>query len=640
MADKTEMDTTLLDDTVTFQSDPFPALLDPRILRALADLAFTHPTLVQTQAIPLILQGKDVLAKARTGSGKTAAYGLPAVQRVLSAKEVCTFLHLPGSPSSNANFRFPQQEPESKIRSLILVPTRELAQQVSTFLKNVTKYCDGLVNTVNVAGNTNAALTLSDTPDILISTPSKCLALLQAKQIGLSALSLLIIDEADLILSYGHSADLQRLLDPAQGWIPKVGVQGVLMSATMTNDVESLKGWALRSPAILTLTEPTSSSLLTQYYTTTSELDKFLLLYVLLKLKLVKGKALIFVNEVDRGYRLRLFLEQFGVKSCVLNKELPLNSRYHIVEEFNRGVYDYIIATDEVDLGDAEEEEEDSQGGGASEKAEPIGTAERKEEPVEEAEPAESSKKAQKRKASDQPVSRDKKKSRKQDKAYGVSRGIDFVAVACVINFDLPSSTSAYTHRVGRTARAGQSGLALSFVVPQSGISRDKNVLVESAKKDEKVFERIKRHAKEEMLSEIQEWDFGGRKGEIEGFRYRMEDALKAVTAKRVQEARREEVRRELLNSEKLKAHFAANPLDFSYLRHDATINPARVQSHLKHVPQYLMPKIARAPLTADAPEGQHVPFTNNRRGGRGGKFGRGGHRGGRGGAKNPLKKF
>ena len=87
------MDTTLLDDTVTFQSDPFPALLDPRILRALADLAFTHPTLVQTQAIPLILQGKDVLAKARTGSGKTAAYGLPAVQRVLMAKEVCDFLH-------------------------------------------------------------------------------------------------------------------------------------------------------------------------------------------------------------------------------------------------------------------------------------------------------------------------------------------------------------------------------------------------------------------------------------------------------------------------------------------------------------------------------------------------------------------
>lgn len=339
------------------------------------------------------------------------------------------------------------------------------------------------------------------------------------------------------------------------------------------------------------------------------------------------------------------------------------HNRYHIVEEFNRGVYDYIIATDEVDLGDAEDEEEElaaPEGEGKIEEAE---SSDLKDEPMEAEEPAESSKKAQKRKASDQPITRDKKKSRKQDKAYGVSRGIDFVAVACVINFDLPTTTRAYTHRVGRTARAGQSGLALSFVVPKSGISKDKNVLVESAKKDEKVFERIKKYAKEEMLSEIQEWDFGGRKSEVEGFRYRMEDALKAVTSKRVQEARRDEVRRELLNSEKLKvrlratcranrsytdrnvlaqAHFAANPLDFSYLRHDAAINPTRVQPHLKHVPQYLMPKIARAPLTADTPEG-HVPFTNNRRGGRGGgRGGRGGHRGGRGGAKkaNPLKKF
>ncbi|KAJ9127848.1 hypothetical protein QFC24_000132 [Naganishia onofrii] len=624
MASQPEMDTSLLDNTVTFASEPFPSLLDARILRALANMAFTHPTLVQTEAIPLILQGKDVLAKARTGSGKTAAYGLPAVQRVLSAKD---------------------QDPEAKIRSLILVPTRELAQQVAAFLRNVTKYCSEAVNVVNVAANTNTNLTLTDTPDILISTPSKCLALLQAKQISLSALSLLIIDEADLILSYGHSADLQRLLDPAQGWIPKVGVQGVLMSATMTNDVESLKGWALRNPAILTLTEPTSSSLLTQYYTTTSEIDKFLLLYVLLKLKLVKGKALIFVNEVDRGYRLRLFLEQFGVKSCVLNKELPLNSRYHIVEEFNRGVYDYIIATDEVDIGDADEDTEENAQETRGEKAgnDDASTAKPEEgEQMEVDESVESSKKAQKRKASDQPVSRDKKKGRKEDKAYGMSRGIDFVAVACVINFDLPTTASAYTHRVGRTARAGQSGLALSFVVPKSGISRDKNVLVESAKKDEKAFERIKRHAKEEMLSEIQEWDFGGRKSEIEGFRYRMEDALKAVTTKRVQEARRDEVRRELLNSEKLKSHFAANPLDFSYLRHDTAINPARVQPHLKHVPQYLMPKIARAPLTAEAPEG-HVPFAGNKRGGRGGgRGGRGGHRGGRGGAKkaNPLKKF
>jgi superfamily II DNA/RNA helicase len=168
---------------------------------------------------------------------------------------------------------------------------------------------------------------------------------------------------------------------------------------------------------------------------------------------------------------------------------------------------------------------------------------------------AESSKTAQKRKAADQPAAgRSNKKGRKEDKAYGVSRGIDFVAVACVINFDLPTTTRAYTHRVGRTARAGQTGLALSLVVPKKGVSKDKQIHLDSAKQDEKTFQKIKEHVKEDMGADIKEWDFGGRKKEIEGFRYRMEDALKAVTAKRVQEARREELRRELLNSEKLKA--------------------------------------------------------------------------------------
>ena len=140
----------------------------------------------------------------------------------------------------------------------------------------------------------------------------------------------------------------------------------------MTKDVELLKGMVLRNPAILRLEEDpaAAASNLTQYYVRTSEKDKFLLAYVLLKLKLVRGKCLIFVADVDRSYRLKLFLEQFGVKACVLNSELPLNSRYHIVQEFNKGVYDYIIATDEggaADGADEEDEEEaqEEQEGGA-----------------------------------------------------------------------------------------------------------------------------------------------------------------------------------------------------------------------------------------------------------------------------------
>ena len=153
-------------------------------------------------------------------------------------------------------------------------------------------------------------------------------------------------------------------MDPAMGFVPKLGVQGCLMSATLSEDVEGVKGLVLRNPAILTLSEPaTASSLLTQHFTFSSERDKFLLLFVLLKLKLIKGKSIIFVNDIERGYRVRLFLEQFGIKCCVVNSELPLASRYHVVEEFNRGVYQVVIATDEASLGDEEPEDEEEERG-------------------------------------------------------------------------------------------------------------------------------------------------------------------------------------------------------------------------------------------------------------------------------------
>lgn len=103
---------------------------------------------------------------------------------------------------------------------------------------------------------------------------------------------------------------------------------------------------------------------LTQYAVRCSEEDKFLLIYVLFKLRLIKGKVLVFVNSVDRGYRLKLFLEKFGIRSGVLNAELPFNSRYHSVMEFNRGVFDYLIATDEAGAQappEAEEKDEQSE---------------------------------------------------------------------------------------------------------------------------------------------------------------------------------------------------------------------------------------------------------------------------------------
>lgn len=280
---------------------------------------------------------------------------------------------------------------------------------------------------------------------------------------------------------------------------------------------------------------------LSQYCLRCSEEEKFLLLYVILKLKLIKGKSLIFVNNIDRGYRVKLFLQNFGIKSGVLNSELPFNSRYHAVQEFNRGVFDYLIATDEsgVDGTDGDSDNEGDEGESGLLSTQPVKDGEEGGE--EDASRKESKKR--KRGETSKPTSATE---------YGVSRGIDFVDVACVVNFDLPFSARSYTHRVGRTARAGRTGTALSFIVPKKmvGTERRFDIVLPSAKRDEKVWRRIER-AQATRGAEIKEYEFDMK--QVEGFRYRMEDALRAVTKATVREARIKEIKNEVLNSEKLK---------------------------------------------------------------------------------------
>ncbi|KAG6333059.1 hypothetical protein ID866_6028 [Astraeus odoratus] len=607
----------------------FAHLLDARILRALADIGFAHPTLVQLKAIPIALENRDILARARTGSGKTAAYCIPVVQKILTAKD-----------------SFAEVDPAYRAtRALILVPTRELSEQVLTCLRSLVKYCEKEVTLSNVASGTATHIQrtlLADNPDIIVATPSRALGLLQSKTIDLSLLESLVIDEADLILSYGHNDDIHQIFGGA--FLPKVH-QSFLMSATITEDVETLKGLTLRSPAILRLEEDQEeTSLLTQYSVRCSEVDKFLLTYVILKLRLIKGKCILFVNDVDRCYRLKLFLEQFSIKSCVLNSELPLNSRYHTVQEFNKGVYDYIIATDEsggkAELDSDDEQEDDNEEHAGENQVDDVIDSQR--EPATSS--TASSSKKRKRIPSPDPQSPKKKhKSKKsaKDKEYGVTRGIDFVNVACVLNFDLPTSYRAYTHRVGRTARAGHSGMSLSFIVPQSEWGKNKVVgSVESTQKDERIWERVERGEKAKGRK-VQEYKFDMM--QVEAFRYRMDDALRSVTKSAIKEARIKELKTEILNSEKLKAHFEDNPLDLEYLRHDKPLHPMRVQSHMKHVPKYLLPRVAPvAGSEADGSESKvgFAPFKRKTVRGRGGRH-RGDSNRGRGKRKtDPLKKF
>ncbi|KAF8471501.1 ATP-dependent RNA helicase dbp9 [Gautieria morchelliformis] len=617
-------DAALVDDQLTFAS--FAHIVDSRIIRALADLGFARPTLVQSRAIPLALEGRDILARARTGSGKTAAYCIPVIQKIIR-------------PSGNVQ----------KTRGLVLVPTRELAEQVAGHLSKLLAYCDKEITVVNVASGGTTHLQnvlLSDRPDVVIGTPSRALNLLQSKSLLLTGLESLVIDEADLILSYGHDEDVRQILSGNN--LSKV-FQSFLMSATMTKDVEALKGLILRKPAILRLEEDEdSASRLNQYCIHCSEVDKFLLTYVILKLKLVRGKCILFVNDVERSYRLKLFLEQFSIKSCVLNSELPLNSRYHIVQEFNKGAYDYIIATDEgTGRGDTDSEEEHDSGEASADHEESdhlradLATQRLETGPPPMDVSASTQKRKRKRSASPSPARKETKHVQKSDKEYGVSRGIDFVSVSCVLNFDLPTSSRSYVHRVGRTARAGHSGIAISFIIPSNEWGKDKVVGgVKSTKNDEKVLERIAQRQKERGC-EIKEWGFD--KSQVEAFRYRMEDALRSVTRRAIGEARVKEITTEILNSDKLKVYFEDNPRTLDYLRHDKPLHPTRVQPHLKFVPKYLkrggVPAAGSGEREGESSEVGFVPFkkTGSQRS-RGG-FGRGKGRRGGGGKSDPLKK-
>lgn len=310
-----------------------------------------------------------------------------------------------------------------------------------------------------------------------------------------------------------------------------------------------------------------------------AEDEKFLLTYVIFKLQLIKGKVIIFVGDVDRCYRLKLFLEQFGIRSCILNSELPVNSRIHVVQEFNKGVYDIIIAADEQEV----------MGAPRSKKAQKAD-----EDKTENKDDSDEASEAVHEKTA-HPDKR--RKVSGKDRDYGISRGIDFQNVACVLNFDLPTTSKSYTHRIGRTGRAGKAGMALSFVVPADLYGKHRPTSFPTAKYDEHVLGKIiKKQAKRGQ--EVKPYHFEMK--QVDAFRYRMTDALRAVTRLAIQEARAREIRQELIKSEKLKKHFEDNPHELRQLRHDGELRSARIQPHLKHIPDYLMPAKGKKGISSE----------------------------------------
>lgn len=498
-------------------------LLDSRLQRVLASMKFEKPTPIQVRLIPLALEGKDIVAQAKTGSGKTFAYAIPLVELILRRK------------SSSA---------ESTISSLILVPTKELAEQVTKHITELIVFCRNAVKVVNLSQSLSEAMQkvqIAEKPDILVCTPSRAVSHIEKNANLLSTIQHMVLDEADLLLSFGYENDLS-LLSKAM----RAECQKILTSATMNADIGQVKSLLSENPVYVKLDDKDETQQLRQFYVRCSSEDRFLLLYVILKLKLINGKTIIFVNDVNSGYHLRLFLEQFGIKTCVLNSQLPISSRTHIVEEFQKAAFNILIATEECHLTVSDGKRVES---------------------------------------STVPLKR--KRSKGGDKESGVIRGVDFQNVSCVINFDLPKSAKSYIHRVGRTGRAGKAGMAISFVVIASAVSKNKK-FERGHETDEGILKNIQQ-SQDELGNKLSPYAF--HMSQVNAFRYRMQDALRAVTQSAVTEARIKEVSNELLASTKLKRHFEEYPEDLQHLRHDKELRTASTQQHLKNVPSYLLPE-------------------------------------------------
>lgn len=480
--------------------------LDERIFKAISKLGWSKPTEVQKKTIPLALEGKDLIVRAKTGSGKTAAYLIPVIHNILKT-------------SKGAD------DKDEKKTAVILVPSKELSKQAYRNALELIACCSKTVKVLDVGSSSvqNVA-SLIPSADLLIGTPAKMLAHINNKTFDMkSKMNYFVIDEADLMLSFGYENDLNILVKN----LPKI-YQALLVSATIGSDVEHLKSQILRDPVILKLQDSDiEEGKLSQFIVKCEANDKFLLVYALFKLNLIQGKNLIFVNSIDKSYRLKLFFEQFYIKTCVLNSELPQNSRIHIVDEFNKGVYDTIIATDEsiaIDTGKSKD-----------------------------------------------------KRAKNADKEYNVSRGIDFQDVDNVINLDFPNNPDAYIHRVGRTARGENTGTALSFVASptdQSNLTKLENKMKETSNS---------------TTADLKPYNF--KINEINGLRYRVNDAYNNVTKLKVKDARLKEIKGEIFNSSKLKTYFEDNPTDLKVLRHDKILAPTDQQPHMKNVPDYLVPE-------------------------------------------------
>ncbi|KAM0977517.1 hypothetical protein ACFX13_020609 [Malus domestica] len=357
-------------DGTSFHANSFMELhLSRPLLRACEKLGYTKPTPIQAACIPLALSGRDICGSAITGSGKTAAFALPTLERLL--------------------FR-PKRVPA--IRVLVLTPARELAVQVHSMIQKLAQFTD--IRCCLVVGGLSLKAQEADLrtmPDIVVATPGRIIDHLRnSMSVDLDDLAVLILDEADRLLEVGFSAEIRELIRVC----PKRR-QTMLFSATMTEEVDELVKLSLTKPLRLSA-DPSAKRpvTLTEEVVRIRRMREVNQEAVLLALcsKTFTARVIIFSGTKQAAHRLKILFGLAGLKAAELHGNLTQVQRLDALELFRKQGVDYLIATDVA------------------------------------------------------------------------ARGLDIIGVQTVINYACPRDLTSYVHRVGRTARAGREGYAVTFV--------------------------------------------------------------------------------------------------------------------------------------------------------------------------------
>ncbi|MHB1323003.1 MAG: DEAD/DEAH box helicase [Coriobacteriia bacterium] len=339
--------------------------LEPRLLEAVAAMGYTSPTPIQSAAIPVILEGRDVVGCAQTGTGKTAAFVLPMLQRI-PAK--------PGGP-----------------RALVVTPTRELAVQIEGVAAEISKRTRHRVAVVyGGVGYEPQIKALKRGVDLLVATPGRLLDLMERKSASLSNVEILVLDEADRMLDMGFWPQVRKIIAA----VPRER-QNLLFSATMSTEVLRVVSSTLADPVRIEVAPATTpiEAIEQRVYPVGTQQKAQLLVHLIRENEL--DRVIVFTRTKHRADRVAKVLHQNGIKSAAIHGDRSQSQRQGALDSLKAGRCRVLVATDVM------------------------------------------------------------------------ARGIDIDDVSHVVNYDLPNTAEDYVHRIGRTARAGKSGTAVSLLAPE-----------------------------------------------------------------------------------------------------------------------------------------------------------------------------